>query len=310
MSPPDETATAPPPSASELVAGLIAPAMRRLEVSRILAQSGSAASISVDQIRLGDAMIERLHLRDVNATLDAGETRLENIRVLLRITAGLRFRVFGISRTRSATFGFPLSIGDVRVPRLDDIVLEVPSATVTDAQIEVQPVSNLHLGAAQFTDLRVEGTDLPAAGFALDGLAVEGFDLHDVDVPASFTQALSVGTFAPARPLNLPTAIITGVQLPEVVAPRVSSSGSIGIPNVIPEDLERRARLDLILLSVELFVRPVLDLQISALTINDIRAVSSIDRITIEDISAPVTISGLRLGELELREVTVNRVVV
>jgi hypothetical protein len=95
-----------------------------------------------------------------------------------------------------------------------------------------------------------------------------------------------------------------------VEVPRVSSSAPIGIPNIRPEDLEQSAGLDLIVLSVRLFVRPIVDIEIAALTINDIDAASSIQRIGIEDITAPVTLSGLSLGDIELRQVTVNQVTV
>ena len=155
---------------------------------------------------------------------------------------------------------------------------------------------------------RIDGTLLPAAGFGLDGIGIEDLVVRDVDVPATFTEALSVGSFSPHAPLRLPTTIVTDVRLPAVAVERASSSAPIEIPDVRPNDLEQSAGLDLIVLSVRLFVRPVLDLQIAALTINDIEATSSIDHIAIEDISAPLTLTGLRLGGLELRELTINRI--
>jgi hypothetical protein len=121
---------------------------------------------------------------------------------------------------------------------------------------------------------------------------------------------LSIGSFSPDQPLRLPATVVTNVQLPTVAVPRVSSTAPIGIPNIRPEDLEQSAGLDLIVLSVRLFVRPIVDIEIAALTINDIDAASSIQRIGIEDISAPVTLTGLRLGDIELRQVTVNQITV
>jgi|GEM_PF-2424922 len=291
-------------------ADLVAPAMRRIDVTRLLARSGSAASLGIDRITLGQATIGRVDVQGVNATLDAGTTRLEGFRMVLRVTVGLRFRVFGISRERSVTFGFPFDVGTVSIPRLDDIQLALPSATITGAQVEVQPVTALDLGGGQFTDLRLDGTLLPAAGFALGGLGLGEVKLRDVAVPATYTELLSVGSFSPDQPLLLPTTVVTDVQLPNVDVPRVSSSAPIGIPNIRPEDLEQSAGLDLVVLGVRLFVRPIVDIEIAALTINDIDAASSIRRIGIEDITAPVTLSGLRLGDIELREVKVDRITV
>ncbi len=295
-------------STAAFTADLIGPALRRLNVSQLLAQSGSAASLGIDQIRLGQASIGRVDIQGVNATLDAGDTRLEGFRMVLRVTVGVRFRVFGLSRERSVTFGFPFNVGTVSIPRLDDITLAVPSATITGTQIEVQPVNALDLGGGQFTDLRLDGTLLPAAGFGLAGLGLGEVKLRDLAVPMTFTEGLSIGSFSPDRPLLLPSTVVTNVQLPSVRAPRVSSSAPIGIPNVRPEDLEQTAGVDLIIIGVTLFARPIVDIEIAALTINDIDAVSSIQRIGLRDISSPVTIDGLRLGEIELRQVTVNQI--
>jgi hypothetical protein len=295
-------------SASAFAADLVGPAMKRLDVSQLLAQSGSAASLAVDQIRLGQATIGRVNIQGVNATLDAGDTRLEGFRMVLRVTVGLRFRVFGIRRQRSVTFGFPFNVGTVTIPRLDDIQVAVPSATITGTQAEVQPVNALDLGGGQFSDLRLDGTLLPAAGFGLAGLGLGEVKLRDVAVPATFTERLSIGTFTPDQPLRLPSTTVTNVQLPTVAAPRVSSSAPIGIPDIRPQDLEQTAGIDLIILSVTLFVRPIVDIEIAALTINDIEAASSIQRIGLEDISSPVTISGLSLGDITLRQVTINQI--
>jgi hypothetical protein len=292
------------------VAGLVRRALRRVNVPSILARSGTAGRIAIDRVTLGQATIDRVNIQGVNATLDAGTTQLEGFRMVLRVRVGIRFRVFGFTRERSVTFGFPFDVGTVSIPRLDDIAVALPSAVATGTQIAVQPVADLELGAGTFDDLRIEGTLLPAAGFGLDGLDLGAVRLRDFEVPATFTEAVSIGRFAPDLPLRLPTTVVTGVRLPDVDVPRVSSSAPIEVPNIRPNDLEQSAGLDLIILSVRVFVRPTIDIRIAALTINDIAAASSIDRIALENISAPVTISGLRLGDVELREVTVNEITV
>ena len=288
----------------------IAAAMRRIDVSRLLAGSGVAQSLGVDKISLGQASIDRVNIQGVNADLAAGDTRLEGFRMVLRVRVVLRFSVFGISRERSASFGFRFNVGNVSIPDLDNITLQVPSAVLEDAAVEVQPVNDLDLGRAQFTDLRLDRTLLPATGFALEGMSVDGLRIEDVRVPATYTEALSVGTFSPDLPLRLPAATVTNLRLPDVDVPRVSSRAPIRIDNILPEDQGGSIGIDLILLSARVSVRPVVDIEISALTINDIEAAASIDRIALEDVSAPLTLTGLHLGELALSEVTVNRITV
>lgn len=294
--------------AARFAAALIAPALKRVDVARIFARSGAAGRVSVDRVTLGRATIDRLNVEGVNATLEAGRTLLEDFRMILRITIGIRFRVFGIGRERSVTLGFPVDVGDVAIPRLENIAVEVPSAVVAGTRVDIHPVDDLDLGSARFEALSIESTALPAAGFALDGIELGEVRVEGVEVTATYTEGVSIGSFAPDRPLRLPGTVVSDIQLPLVEVPRVSSSAPIAVRNITPP--ERSATVDLILLSITLFVRPTVDVQIAALTINDIDATSRINRITLENISSPVTITGLRLGELELREVQVNQVVV
>ena len=172
------------------VASVLRRAMRRLNVSQILARSGTAGSIAIDQVTLGQATIDRVNIAGVKATLDAGTTLLEGVRIVLRVRVGIRFRVFGIARERSVTFGFPFDVGEVSIPRLDDIAVAVPKAVATGTQITVQPVAGLDLGGGRFDDLRIEGTLLPAAGFGLDGLEFGDVKLRDFAVPATFTETI------------------------------------------------------------------------------------------------------------------------
>ncbi|WP_210526899.1 hypothetical protein [Rubellimicrobium arenae] len=295
---------------SALVAKTIAPALKRVDISQILAKSGVAGSIGVGRIELGQATIERVAIQGVNARLEAGSTQLEGVRGVIRIIATLAYRVLLADRTASAEFRFPFSIGNVVIPNLDNINVNIPSATLSDARIGVEPILNLDLGGGQFTDLRIDGTHLPAAGFGLDGIALGNVMLRDVSVPATFTSSLSIGSFAPVQPLRLPNTVLAGLQLPDVDVPHVSSGAPISIPSITPVDVGTSVGFDLILLSVRLSLRPVVDIEISALTIKDIEAFSSVQRIAIEDIRAPVTLHDFRLGELELREVTINQITV
>ncbi len=293
-------------AAAEVTARLIGPLMRRVDVAQILARSGVAGSVGVDQVRLGEATIDRVHIQGLHATLDAGNSRLEQVRVLLRLVIRVRVRVLWVSLDRSAEFSFPFTIGTVTIPRLDNIAVSVSDATVTGTHVEVQPVNALDLGAARFSDLNIEGTLLPAVGFGLGGLDLGNVTLRDFAVPGTYTERLSIGTFAPDRPLRLPTTVISGIALPHVAVPQVSSSGAIEVPDITPQNLAP----DVSLGPIRITVQPIMNMHIGRLTISDIDASSSIDRVALENISAPVSISGLHLGELELSQVTVNQITV
>jgi len=52
----------------------------------------------------------------------------------------------------------------------------------------------------------------------------------------------------------------------------------------------------------------VFDIHIGQLTLTDVTAAASIDRLRLEDVSAPVTIRGVLLGDLQLEQLTVNQI--
>lgn len=289
--------------------GAVAPALARAAVPRVMVRSGLAENLSIDQVQLGQTTIDRLRIQGVSATVSSGTTRLENVEVALRIRIRVSLRVFRIGGSRTLTFRFPtVPIGDISIPELDDIRLNVGSAVSEDARLEVQPINNLDLGGARFTDLRADGTVLPAAGFALDGLALEGFSIDDISVPATFTEAIRVGSFVPNAPLQVPSVVATDISLPDVSAPRVSSASPVFIPSIFPESFSLRRRIGIGPARITLTVRPLLDMRIAALTLDDITASSFIDRIAVEDIRAPLTLTGLNVGGLQLNDVTINRV--
>ncbi len=292
------------------LADLVGPALKRVEISQIMAQSGTAANIGVGRIELGQATIDRISISGMTAGLNAGQTLLEGVRGVLRIRVDFNFSVFGFDRHRRREFRFNFNVGTVVVPQLEDIEVSAPGAVLSDTQVEVRPVDDLDLGGAQFRDLRIDGTDLPAAGFALNGLGLGEVRLSGVEVPATFTDSVLVGSFTPDNPLRLPDTVARNIRLPDIEVPRVSSTAPIHIPDITPTDLSLSMGVDLILLSVNVTVTPVIDLQMASLTINDISAAASIRQIALEDISAPVTLRNLRLGELELHEVTVNQITV
>lgn len=320
---PDPIATSPRTKAKvrpgatpdpESAAGVIAAAMRTVDISRIMAVSGNVGSLSVDRIELGQATIDRLVIQNLQASVQSGTTRLEDVRFLLELRLSVDWWYDfgwlgsggGTESLGSLSFGLPL--GNVLVPSLQDINLSVPSATVNDAEAEIRPVTNLDLGGARFRNLRVDDTKLPSAGFDVSGLQFGALTLSEIGFPAASSRRLSLGDFMPNRALTLPAAEVRGIEVPAAQIPTVRSQGSVEINDA--QATRRGVRLSLGIFGFTFWVQPVFDIHIGALTLNDVTASAAIGRLRLEDLSAPVTIRGLMMGELQLEQLTVNQIAI
>lgn len=300
--------------AAGALADLVGGALHQVRIPQISAQSGAVGSLGVDRITTGQATIDRVEINGINASLSTGQAVLRNVRAVLRLRVGVAIRVriawVRFSASPSVTFRFRFDIGDTQVPSLDDIELSIPQATVRDAEAIVQPINNLDLGGGTFSDIEVNDTRLPQSGFGLSGLGFEGFRLSDVTVPAATSGSVFVGELRPNEPFVLPDTEIRAVELPVIRVPFVSSQAPIEIRGATPLP----ARLEEVIFNrfgvrIAPFAEPVLDIHISSLTLSDIDASSSIDRVRLADVRSPVTLQGLRMGDLQLNQVTVNQVV-
>ncbi|MGH6920862.1 MAG: hypothetical protein ACREJ0_24530 [Geminicoccaceae bacterium] len=218
---------APPPSAADVIAR----ALRTIDIGQLGAVSGTAGSLGVDRIELGEATIDRLVIQGVAASIQAGTTWLQDVRFVLELRLSVDWWYdFGWLGSGGGTVGLPslrfgLTLGNILVPSLDDINLSVPSAVVNDAGAAIAPITNLNLGAARFRDLRVDDTQLPSAGFGLSGMDLGAVAVDNVGFPAAVSRRLSLGELTPDGPLRLPAAEVTGIEIPLGADPQRGLAG-------------------------------------------------------------------------------------
>lgn len=307
-----ESGTKPRDEAGAAARDAIADALRNINIAHIGAVSGTASTLGVDRIELGEATIDRLVIQGISADIRAGTTLLQDVRFVLELRLSVDWWYdFGWLGSGGDTVDLPsltfgLSLGNVLVPSLQDIDLSIASATVNDVEVALTPVSNLDLGGVQFRRLSVDDTRLPAAGFGLSGMEVGAVTVDGVEFPASVSRQLGLGELQPNNPLRLPSAEVTGIDIPSVQIPSVVSQGAIDIEDA--QASRRGVRLSLGLFGFTFWVRPVFDLHIGQLVLSDVSAATSIDRLRLEELSAPLTIRGVRMGDVQLEQLTVNQI--
>lgn len=297
---------------------LAAAVMGRVSLTKLVCPSGSASSIRVDRIVLGSATVASVDIHRVHTALDTGNVTLEDARAVVSLAInfsyGIHVRLPGPipdinidDDIRIGTIRFPFEIGDVRIPALSNVDLMIPSAGLEDVQASVDPVRQLDLGGARFSALQLDGTVLPAAGFGLGGLSLGPVRIRDVGIPAISSAHLAVGELSPDNPLVLPSIGVRNIGLPAVSAPRVESESPVVIPGVRSQTRE----IPLVrsgILRASITIEPTLTIAIRTLVIRDISAASTIDRIDVRDLSAPVTLSGVSLDGLMLNDVELESI--
>jgi hypothetical protein len=295
-----------------LASALAAAVMKRIELPRLTAASGSAAAVRIGEIRLENASIDRVDVRNVATTVSTGAISLDNARaiVAIRVFFDWWYDVWFASDSGSATLGtfdFPFEIGNIDIPRLTDIGLVVPSASLRDIIAAVHPIRDLDLGGAGLNALQLDDTLLPSAGFGLGGLSLGAVNLTDVRLPGARTSRVAVGAFTPDGPLVLPSLRIDGVELPAAGAPRVTSEGLIAVPQAVAS-ARTLPGVSFGIFGFTLGMQPTLDIFIDALTIHDLSASATIERIDLRDTRASVTLRNLELDRVDLELLRAERV--
>ena len=293
--------------------GVVNAIMRRLDVSSIGVKKLEAESINVGRIELGDASVDNMELTDLTSNVTTGSARLMNVRSVVSINLSLDWRVrLPFVRDPRGTIGpiglpVPFKLGNVDVDDIDPIQIEVPSATVTGVEVEIQPITNFSFNGGSASAIDLSTMQLPANGFAISGLSYDAFDLSHVGLPDGTIANAKIGELAPNGELSIPSVEVRNVQIPSVEVPTVESTSPINVENAT-SDVVPSIPIDLGILVLTIRVTPTMDLNIERLELADMQAASSIDKITLQNIASPVLVKDVTVGGINLDQVTVNQV--
>lgn len=290
---------------------LAAAVMKRIEVPEIASASGNIARIRIGEVSLGQASVDHVDVFNTRTIFDTGNVFLADARALVEIQLSVRwwYDFWFASDSGTASLGsvsFPFTIGNIAIPRLRNIRLEVPTASLDDITARLQPVVNLDLGGGTFTNLELTDTTLPSAGFGLGGIALGAVKLSDVAIPAASSAKLTLGGFSPNGPLVLPSIRVDNLNLPSATAPHIESEGLITVPQATAS--QRVVPFSLGVIGFDFRLRPVLDLVIERLVIENLSASASIEALDIHNVASPITISNVQLDGLELEQLTIDRI--
>lgn len=294
---------------SAQLTGILSALARRINIVQVMASQGNIGDIDIDKILLGDAHIGKLTLQGVTARINSASAFLQDVRAVIE----LRFRldwwvdILWIEEDGSEDLGslsFGMSIGDVSVPSLANIDLNVPSMSAENLSTTIAPITGLDLGGGTFNGLDVKDTAVPADGFQLSGLGVGNLSLSNLQVPKTRTREARIQQFKPNAPLNLPRADLTQLQLPAAAAGNIKS-GHIALDGIAST---RAISVNFGIFGITIKVTPVLHMNIGSMLLQDVSLSAGVSQAKIENIRVPLDVRGVTLKNIDLNGLNVNGV--
>src|SRR5712692_7308373 len=80
---------------------------------------------------------------------------------------------------------FIIGFGDIRLPGLENLKIDIASLAVDSPSATILPVSNIQLGKAIAEGIQAKNVKLPTAGFSLSGLGLGTLNVAGFGAPAA-----------------------------------------------------------------------------------------------------------------------------
>src|SRR5437868_5520879 len=164
-------------------------------------QRASVNTISVGQVGIGPVTIGQLVVTDFELNTAADGAFLRNFVVTVTYAMKLDWHLHidlpgnviddsGTEDLDSPTF--IVGFGDIRVPGLQNLKIDIASLIVDNPAATVSPVTNIQLGAAVAEQIQAKNLKLPTAGFSLTGLGLGSLNLGGFGAPAATIDAATI----------------------------------------------------------------------------------------------------------------------
>jgi hypothetical protein len=277
-------------------------------------QRSGVGTVSVGSVGIGPIQIGHLVLTNLQLNTAAAGAELRNFRVTITHHMTLDWHlhieipghVIDDSGTEDlGTPTFACNFGNLHVPGLENIRLDIASLSADNIAATANALSNLQLGAAVAEQIQARNLKLPAQGFTIAGLGIGGLRLGGFGVPAATLDTVTVGrVHGDAFPTSDMT--LNNLALPSASVADIVSQGIDGVAT----PFGKAYHLDLGCLDLVLKIKPRAEAQIDQLTINGLTASTSIGTIELHNIVAPYELLNLTLSQIGIDTVQVPSVAI
>lgn len=296
-------------SVANVLPGILAALTKKINIKQLLAASGSLGDIDIEKIVFGTVKIDQVTLQNTSLKVQSASAFLKNVRIILTIDISFKFTVdlpivpninFGPSHI--GTLSFPVSVGNIDVPSLQNIPITIPNVSVPDVTANVPPITNLDLGGGTFTSLEANSTTTPADGFQVSGLGLGDLTLSNLKLPRTVTQSASIQEFKPNSNIVIPSAQLSGLNLPAVKINDISANAF----NFIADPSAQNINISAGPLGGVITLTPTAHVYVDSLELTGVSVPVTVGQTTVEKISLPVDIRGINLKNIEISQLNVN----
>ncbi|EKF74598.1 hypothetical protein A11A3_08225 [Alcanivorax hongdengensis A-11-3] len=282
---------------------------RKIAIDQVSVDNGTLHNLKVEKVALGSASIGSLKVENGSASVNNANAVLNQVRSIVELGFHLDWQIdlgwIG-SWDGSEDMGsldIPVDLGTITVPDLGDIDLQIPSIDIPGLVAQMKPIDQLDLGNLDLSGVRLDKLSLPSAGLSITGMGVGDLTLSSVTVPSADGEAMRVNRAAPTGTLNLPGASLENVAIPAINMP-AATSGSFSADATASD---KSLGIDIGLLKVSIRVTPTVHLDVGSMTLSDAQLAADLGKVSLDDISLPVSLEGISGGELGLNSISVNK---
>jgi hypothetical protein len=271
-------------------------------------------SVNIGELGIGPIQIGQLVLTDLELNTAADGAFLRNFVVSVTYNMQLDWKLHielpGKTIDDSGTeildsTEFIIGFGDVKVPGLENLKLDLASLTANNVAATADPVTNLQLGAVAAEQVQTNNLTLPSAGFTIAGLGFGPLNVGGVGVPAANLDSFTIGhVHGDAFPMGQMS--IANLALPSASVPDITSQAV----DVTATPKPKAFHLDLGCLDLVLRVNPVAEARIDQLVIRDVQASASLGKIELHNVVAPYELLNLTLGQIGVHTISVPSVAI
>jgi hypothetical protein len=277
-------------------------------------QRAGVSTISVGSVGIGPISIGQLVLTDLSLTTAHTGAELRNFRVNIShhmtLDWHLHIEIPGhlIDEGGTEDLGTPTfacNFGNLNIPGLESIKLDVASLTADNIAATANAISNLQLGAAVAEQIQARNLKLPTAGFTIAGLGIGALRVGGFGAPAASLDSATIGRVQGAA-FPVGDVVLSNLALPSASVADVVSQGI----DAVATPFGKAYHLDLGCLDLTLKIKPRAEAHIDQLTIHGITASTSIGQITLHNVVAPFELLNLTLAQVGIETISVPNVVI
>jgi hypothetical protein len=287
----------------------------KIDIQQVsLAQAG-IQSIEVGKFAVGPVKIGQLTLNNVSLGFSTGQAELTNVELEIKLQLALLWSVdipmpwpfnnYTIASTTTdlGSLTFDLPVGNVNVPGMQQIMVSIAEAGMTNLQANGSPVSNLRLGAANATQVLMSSMTLPTGDFQLIGMGLSDAQLAGVSLPTGNIGSITIGEVK-GDALPLAQLVIAGLNLPKTAIANIVSGAISATATGDIEELDA----DLGVLTIGLQVTPSVTMRVGQLTLSGLTAGGTIGSAALNGVTIPYDIRDLTLTNVNLDTIQVPAV--